>query len=118
MNVNQEIMGLKSVTGLTVSQDIYSGKDESFITFTYNTEDPVFWGDDQVIEDEAVIQVNLYTPPAFNYMELKTKIRDYLETLGIVDSIGSWLDTYTFKNNLEKTIRHTTFIVTITKERI
>ena len=117
MNVNQEILELETITGLPVSQDIYTGTGEKYITFTYNTENPVFWGDDEVMEDETVLQVNLYTPVGFNYMGLKHTIRDYLETIGIVNSIGSWLDTFTVKNNLEKTIRHTNFVVTITKER-
>ena len=73
---------------------------------------------DEPFADEATIQVNLYTPPQMNYMNLKHQIRDYLETLGIVESIGSWIDTWTSKNNLEEKKRHTTFVVTITKGRV
>ncbi len=117
MNINQDILALESLTGLSVSPDEYSGNAEKYITFNYADENPAFWGDDIVLEDRATIQVHLYTPPKFNYMDLKHIIRDHLETLGIVDSIGSWIDTYTSKNNLEKKIRHTTFVVYITKER-
>ena len=44
-------------------------------------------------------------------------IRDYIETLGEINDISSWFETFTAKNNLEKTVRRTTFNVTITKER-
>lgn len=117
MNVNQSLEKLGEVAGLDVSPDVYSGKADKYITYNYADEHPVLWGDDEVLADQAEIQVHLYTPPKFNYMELKHKIRDYLETLGIVYPIGSWLDTYTSKNNLEKEVRHTVFTVTITKER-
>lgn len=117
MNVNEEIQALESIAGLPVSPDIYTGNKEKYIVYTYEDERPVFWGDDEPMEYQVIIQVSLFTPPKFNYMELKHQIRDYLETLGEINSINSWLDTFTAKNNLEVTIRHTTFSVTITKER-
>lgn len=117
MNVNTEIQNLSSVTGLNVSPDIYTGNEDRYIVYTYTDERPVFWGDDNVIADQATIQVSLYTPPKIDYMGYKHQIRDYLESIGIVNEIESWLETYTAKNNLEVTIRRTTFNVTITKER-
>ena len=117
MDVNSEIQVLESITGLPVSPDIYTGDDDKYIVYTYEDERPVYWGDDMPLEDQVIVQVNLFTPPKFNYMALKHQVRDYLETLGEISSIDSWLDTFTAKNNLEKTIRHTTFSVTITKER-
>ena len=117
MNVNTEIQELQSVTGLEVSPDIYSGKKDKFITYTYTDERPVFWGDDVILADQVTVQVNLYTPPKFDYMELKHQIRDYLESIGIVNETESWLETFTAKSNLETVIRRTTFNVTITKER-
>ena len=117
MNVNKEIQELSTITGLSVAPDVYSGNAEKYIVYTYTDERPVFWGDDATLADQVTIQVNLYTPPKFNYMEIKHSIRDYLETLGEINEISSWLETYTAKNNLEQTIRRTTFNVTITKER-
>lgn len=116
MDVNAEIQELESITGLPVSPDIYTGKADKYIVYSYTDERPVFWGDDEPEEDQVIIQVSLFTPPKFNYMSLKHQIRDYLETLGGVD-ISSWLETFTAKNNLEVTIRHTVFSVTIAKER-
>lgn len=117
MDVNKDIQALESITGLPVSPDIYIGNADKYIVYTYTDERPVFWGDDEVLADSVIIQVNLFTPPKFNYMELKHQIRDYLEKLGEINEIDSWLETFTAKNNLETTTRHTTFSVTITKER-
>ncbi len=117
MNVNSELQQLKNITGLPVYPDLYEGDEESYIVYTYNDERPVFWGDDIPIEDEVTVQVSLYTPHGYNYMALKHTIRDYLESLGVINDISSWIDTYTSKTNLEQKVRHTTFNVTITKER-
>ena len=117
MNVNIEIQELETITGLPVSPDVYSGSDDKYITYEYTDERPIFWGDDTSLYDQAIIRINLYTPPMFNYMALKHKIRDYLDTIGEIDNIESWLETFTAKNNLEQTIRHTTFNVVITRER-
>ena len=117
MNVNPDIQKLKDITGLPVSPDIYSYDGSKYITYEYTDEHPVFWGDDETLYDEASIRVSLYTPPKFNYMDLKHQIRDYLETLGEVTDISSWIETYTAKNNTEQMIRRTTVDVTITKER-
>lgn len=117
MDVNKEIQELGAITGLPVAPDIYSGNAEKYIVYTYADERSVFWGDDDILSDQVTVQIALYTPPKFNYMELKHKIRNYLETLGIIEEISSWIEVFTAKNNIETTIRHTTFSVTITKER-
>lgn len=117
MDVNKEIQELGVITGLPVSPDVYSGNAQKYIVYAYEDERGVFWGDDEVEADQVTVQVSLFTPPKFNFMELKHKIRDYLESIGIVEDISSWLETFTAKNNLETTIRHTTFSVIITKER-
>lgn len=117
MDVNKEIQELSTITGLPVSPDMYSGNAEKYIVYAYTDERPTFWGDDQTLADQVTIQISLYTPAKFNYMEIKNLIRDYIETLGEINDISSWLETFTAKNNLEKTVRRTTFNVTITKER-
>ena len=117
MNVNPDIQKLAEITGLPVSPDVYSGDNEKYITYEYTDERPIFWGDDQTLYDQLMVRVNLFTPPKFNYMDLKHQIRDYLETLGELDDIESWIETFTAKNNMEQMIRHTTVTVTITKAR-
>ena len=105
MNVNPEIQKLEEITGLPVSPDVYPYDGSKYITYEYTDERGTFWGDDYALDDQATIRVNLFTPPKTNYMEYKHQIRDYLETIGIVDEITSWLETFTAKNNLEKTVR-------------
>ena len=117
MNVNQELNRLEEVTNLPVSPDIYDGNEDNYITYVYTDERPTHWGDDQVLADMTTVQVNLFTVPKKNHMTLKHTIRDYLETLGEVNDISSWLETYTTSKNVEKIVRRTTFNVTITKER-
>lgn len=117
MNVNPDIQKLSEITGLPVSPDVYSGDKDKYITYEYTDERPSFWGDDETLDDQAMIRVNLFTPPKDNYMDLKHAIRDYLETLGEIDEITSWIETFTAKNNMEQMKRHTTITVTITKER-
>lgn len=117
MNVNERIKKLEEITHLPVRQDVYSGAESSYIVFTYSAEHPVLNGDDRVLFDEATIQVNLYTPMELNYMTLKHQIRDYLETIGIVESIETWVDTYVSNKNLEETKRHTAFTVNVTDGR-
>jgi len=117
MNVNKELNALENITGLPVCPDMYDGDGGNYIFYVYTDERPTFWGDDNVLADSVTVQVNLVTDPKVNYMTLKHNIRDYLETLGIVNDISSWLETYTAKNNVEKIARRTVFNVSITKER-
>ncbi|MBP3784599.1 MAG: hypothetical protein J6I68_15240 [Butyrivibrio sp.] len=117
MNANQKIQNLQEILGIPVRPDEYEGDESKYITYTYNDESPSLYGDDDPLEDTAIIQVNLYTPTDFNYMDFKHRIRNYLETLGEVTTIRSWIETFTSKNNLEKKIRHTVLVVNITESR-
>lgn len=119
MNINPEIMYLETLTGLPVSPDVYTGNNDSFIVFAYEYERPVDHADDAPIADSVDVQVNLYTPTNMNYLTLKDQIKTYLETLGEVTNIRSWIDPTNVggKSDLESTIRHTAFSVTITKGR-
>lgn len=120
MNVNPEIIKLKKVTGLNVYPDKMPDdrNDEMFIVFAYEGEYGTHFGDNEVLADEAQIQVSLYTPPKYDYISLKEQIREYLETLGIITNIRSYLDDYSVLGNQILQIRHTVFNVEITKWRI
>ena len=112
MNVNPLLMALKDITKLPVVPDIYEGSSDKWITFTYQDERPVFFGDNEVLDDTAYISVNLFTPKDFNYMPLKGDIKTYLESIGIVTNCESYVYT---ENQIP--IRQTIFEVTITKDR-
>ena len=111
MNVNPLIQKLEAVTGLPVAPDVYEGENDKYIVYTYQDERPVQWGDNRVKDDTAWIDVALFTPKNFNYMELKHQIRDYLEGAGfIVSDIRSWLDGDDY-------IRHTSLTAQYTEHR-
>jgi len=112
MNVNALIMELNNLTKLPVKPDLYEGSSDKWITFTYQDERPVNFGDNEVLFDTAYISVNLFTPHTYNYMALKETIKTYLESIGIVTNCES----YVYLEN-QIPIRQTIFEVTITEER-
>lgn len=117
MNVNPLIMELKIITGLPVVPDLYvtapgEKRSDKWITFTYQDERPVHFGDNVPLDDTAYMSVNLFTPKSFNYLELKEQIKEYLESIGIVTNCES----YVYLEN-QIPVRQTVFEVTITQER-
>lgn len=113
MNVNEKIRTLEGVTGYPVRPDVYSGKADKYITFTYEDERGALYADDQELETTAYLQISLYTPENFNYFDDKSKIKKKLKEEGFnVEGIQSWLE-----NSLDgtKKTRHTVFIVNITE---
>jgi hypothetical protein len=115
MNVNPIILGLNTVQSLAnipIEEDEYSGKEKTWITFTYEDERGTERGDNKVLADTAYIQVNFFTPRDYNYKSDKEDIKTYLEEVGIVTSVTS----RAYEINNEK-IRQTTFTVEITKVR-
>jgi hypothetical protein len=112
MNINPIILELKNETKLPVVPDVYEGKSDKYITFTYQDERPAFFGDNDVLDDVAYISVNLFTPKDYNYMTSKEVIKTYLESVGIVTNCESYVYT---ENQIP--IRQTIFEVQITKER-
>lgn len=110
MNVNSMIMTLKDVVHCPVAPDLYEGKEEKYITFTYEDERSALDADDEEQETVAYLQITLYTPPLQEYMEDKKKIKTELKRLGFcVESIQSWVDSYAPEKK-----RHTVFNVNIT----
>lgn len=115
MDINEKLMGLETVTGIPVYPDEVPEGNETGICFTYEDERPVLYGDDRPLADTAYIQINMYTSARLNYMNLKHKLRNYLEAEGFrVTSIASWIEKELTET--ERT-RHTTFDVNYTKPR-
>ncbi len=115
MNINGILIELLRETGLPVEQDMYEGKEDKYIIFTYEDEKPEIHGDDYPIADTAYMQIQLITPKNYNYFHMKEKIRDLLEKADFsVTSIRTFLgDVYV---GTEKT-RQTIFQVEYTKGR-
>lgn len=111
MNVNKMLLSLADVTGLSVVPDLYEGKAQKWITFSYTDERVSLYGDD---EEEAVtvtLNVILYTPVAFNYFTLKKKIKRALHDLGFqLEYIQSYVqDTMDGTDRIRQTIFHVTY---------
>lgn len=115
MNLNHVIERLASVAGCPVSPDVYSGREERYITYTYEDERPDLQGDNLTLSDTAYIQVNYFVPKEYDYMADKHKIRDYLEKNGFkVTSIRSWVEG---KITGHPDIRHISFETNYTETR-
>lgn len=114
MNINEKLIKLKQETGYPVCQDFYEGKEERYITFTYEDERAALYGDNEELAETAYLQVSFYFPEDFNYFEDKKKIKKALKKEGFnVESIQTWLEDA--KTGTKK-IRRILFIVNITME--
>lgn len=115
MDVNEKLMGIEAVTGIPVYPDEVPEGNETGICFTYEDERPVLYGNDLPVADIVYIQINMYTSARLNYMNLKHKIRDYLEAEGFsVTSTASWIEKELTET--ERT-RHTVFEANYTEPR-
>ena len=112
MNINPLIKELNRITGLPVVPDLYTGEADKWITWTYQDERPVYFGDNVPLVDTAYVSVNLFTPTSCNYMALKEQIKTYLESIGIVTNCES----YVYLEN-QIPVRQSVFEVTISEER-
>lgn len=94
MNVNKTLLGLKDATGFPVVPDLYEGKEDKYITFTYEDERSALYADGEEIHTEVTVEVNLFTPKDYNYFKTKDAIKKYLVDNGFqVENIQSWLAT-------------------------
>ena len=115
MTINEKLMALKNVVNCDVAPDEYDGKDNKFITFTYEDERPTSHGNNRPTADTSFLMVQYHTPKQYDYLEDKKTIRNYLEANGFkVNSIQSWLVPALV--GTERT-RTTTFTVTYTEQR-
>ena len=116
MDVNEKLMRLQEVTGgIPVYPDEAPAEEEKSISFVYEDERPILNGDNRPVADTVHIQLTLYTPQDMNPMDLKHKIRDYLEEQEFcVTSIQSWVEK---KLTGTKRTRHTVFETNYTEPR-
>ena len=101
MNVNQLITTTLSPLGLPIEQDIYSGNETKWITYSYADERATLHADDAPQIDTAEIQIHLFVPSKFNYFQLKKQIRSLL--------FGAGFSYATIVTLLEDNIRHLVF---------
>lgn len=78
MNVNGIMLGLEAVTGLEVEEDLYEGKNEEHITFTYADEHYDEFGDNKPIAEQCDMQIKVVLLKDTDYFDLKENIKLYL----------------------------------------
>lgn len=77
--MSSKIEKLLNETGLPVELDLYTGKSDKYITFSYVGERPGECADNMVTTKIVNLQIQLVTPKGFNYLSLKDKIWELLE---------------------------------------
>lgn len=78
MNVNGIMLGLESVTGMSVEEDYSEEHTSEWITFTYADERYDEFGDNKPIAETADIQIKVTLLKTTDYLKLKEKIKKYL----------------------------------------
>ena len=73
MNVNGLIMTLQNTVNYPVAPDLYEGKEDKYITFTYEDERSALDADNEEQQTVAYLQITLYTPPLQEYMEIRKR---------------------------------------------
>lgn len=110
MNINDKIKTLEQITGYPVKADVYNGKSEKYITYTYEDERGALFADNNEQETTVYLQISLYTPENFDYFNDKKKIKKKLKKEGFnIETIKSWIE-----NSDIGRARHTVFLVNYT----
>lgn len=106
MNLNPKLIEIGTQMGLPVAQDIYEGKADKYITFTYEDERSGLDADNGWDETTVQMQVQLITPVKYNYFAYKDQLKTLLEQYDFsVERIQSWLtDTLTGTDRVRQTI--------------
>lgn len=93
MNINPKMTRIGEVMGYPIRQDLYDGKSDKFIVYTYTNEQAAYYADDDEAEITVTIQVQLITPRNYDYFADKSMLKAALKNEGFtVVSIESWLD--------------------------
>lgn len=83
----------------TVSPNVYTGTEKTYITFNYEDDRAIDFADDTPQTDIATIMIHLFTPT--NYMALKKQIRLKLFQAGFsYPSITEFYETDTKLNHI------------------
>ncbi|MBO6206850.1 MAG: hypothetical protein J6M27_15255 [Lachnospiraceae bacterium] len=106
MNLNPKLIEIGTLMGLPAAQDIYEGKADKYITFTYEDERSGLDADNGWDATTVALQVQLITPAKFNYFEYKDRLKALLEEYDFsIERIQSWLtDTLAGTDRVRQTI--------------
>lgn len=102
MNLNPIFEAIPEKLGYPVEQDMYQGNEKVYAIYCYTDEKGAVFGNNKPLIDKVYMRLQLYTPKNYNYMSLKHKTRDYLESQGFsITSITTWLEA-ALDNEAEK----------------
>lgn len=111
MDITEYMVELAKTLSLDIAQDVYRGANQSYLTFTYEDEHGVLFGDNEILADIVYFQLHLLTPTNLNYMSIKRAIKSWLESNAFfITSIQTFEDT-----DVDK--KHTVFTCQFSKER-
>jgi len=82
MNVNQLIINTLSPLDIPIEPDVYTGDSDKWITFNYADDRGGLFADDGPTCDIVSMQIHLFTPLDFDYLNLKETIRSLLYIAG------------------------------------
>lgn len=106
MTVNEELINTIRALGLDCQQSEYTGKNDKYVVFDYEDEQPLLVADNSTEYDRVFIQLNLITPKGFNYLKLKDKIKNTLESQDwYISGCSSFLgDVYSETTKIRTTV--------------
>lgn len=79
--------------GYPCKQDLYDGKSDKFIVFTYEDERAAYYADDEEQGVTLILQVQLIVPRSHDYFADKSKLKAALRQEGFtVVNNQTWLD--------------------------
>ncbi len=93
MNINPLMKAVGTIMGYPCKQDLYEGKENKFIVFSYADERAAYYADNDEEEITVTITVQLITPQNYNYLSDKSKLKRTLKDQGFsVEDIQTLLD--------------------------
>lgn len=82
IKLNELIIDTLSGLNIDVSQDLYTGKKNKYIVFTYEDENGELYANDQPEKNHVWVQIHLYLSHNEDYRQLKKEIRSRLFEVG------------------------------------
>ncbi|UWP60435.1 hypothetical protein [Ruminococcus gauvreauii] len=109
MTINQKIIEALSDFGLPVKQDVYTGTEKEYFTFSYADTRASSFGDDKPLAITAHMQIHLFLPLGAEYQEIRNQVREKLFTAGFTYPVITEL--------VESDTKHVIFECEIEEER-
>ena len=76
--LNELLVDTLSGLSIDVSQDLYTGKKNKYIVFSYEDDRGELYADNKPKKNRVWMQIHLYLPNNEDYRKLKKEIRNYI----------------------------------------